>query len=131
MASCSSLLSSTERNKAPSFKWGRIFSSTLSSNFASASPPLARFATRNIAFSVVSKSDSASSVFMTSISSSGSTLPATCTIFSSSKHLTTCPIASVSRMLAKNLLPKPSPFDAPATKPAISTNSIVVGITLS
>src|SRR5690554_4592507 len=40
-------------------------------------------------------------------------------------------MASVSRIFAKNLLPKPSPFDAPATKPAISTNSIVVGSTRS
>ena len=40
-------------------------------------------------------------------------------------------MASVSRMLAKNLLPKPSPFDAPATKPAISTNSTVAGCTFS
>ena len=30
-------------------------------------------------------------------------------------------------MFAKNWLPKPSPFDAPLTKPAISTISIVVG----
>ncbi len=40
-------------------------------------------------------------------------------------------MASVSRILARNLFPKPSPFDAPATKPAISTNSIVVGMTFS
>ena len=40
-------------------------------------------------------------------------------------------MASVSRILAKNLLPKPSPLDAPFTKPAISTNSIVVGTTRS
>ncbi len=32
-------------------------------------------------------------------------------------------------MFARNWLPRPSPFEAPATKPAISTNSIVVGIT--
>ena len=36
-------------------------------------------------------------------------------------------MASTSRMLAKNLLPKPSPWLAPATKPAISTNSTRVG----
>ena len=34
-------------------------------------------------------------------------------------------------MLARNLLPKPSPLLAPATKPAISTNSMVVGNTRS
>ena len=34
-------------------------------------------------------------------------------------------------MLAKNWLPRPSPLEAPSTKPAISTNSIVVANTLS
>ena len=38
-------------------------------------------------------------------------------------------MASVSRMFAKNLLPSPSPFDAPFTSPAMSTISTVVGIT--
>ncbi len=38
-------------------------------------------------------------------------------------------MASVSRMLARNLLPSPSPFEAPATSPAMSTNSMVVGST--
>ena len=36
-------------------------------------------------------------------------------------------IASVSRMLPRNLLPRPSPFEAPFTKPAISTISQVAG----
>src|SRR5688572_10991589 len=40
-------------------------------------------------------------------------------------------MASHSRMLARNLLPSPSPFDAPATRPAISTNSTAVGTTFS
>ena len=61
----------------------------------------------------------------------GSTLPATCTTLSSSKQRTTCAIASVSRMLARNWLPRPSPFDAPATSPAMSTNSTTAGITFS
>ena len=34
-------------------------------------------------------------------------------------------------MLAKNLFPKPSPLEAPLTKPAISVNSTVAGIFLS
>jgi len=38
-------------------------------------------------------------------------------------------MASVSRMLARNWLPSPSPFDAPATSPAMSTNSTVAGMT--
>ena len=37
-------------------------------------------------------------------------------------------IASHSLILAKNLFPNPSPLDAPLTKPAISTNVILVGI---
>ena len=36
-------------------------------------------------------------------------------------------MASVSRMFPKNLLPNPSPFDAPFTRPAISTISQVAG----
>jgi hypothetical protein len=51
---------------------------------------------------------------MTSMSDSGSTLPATCTTFSSSKQRTTWAIASVSRMWARNWLPRPSPLLAPA-----------------
>ncbi|GEM_PF-1019974 len=47
--------------------------------------------------------------------------------FSSSKQRTTWAIASVSRMLARNLLPRPSPLEAPSTRPAMSTNSMVVG----
>ena len=38
-------------------------------------------------------------------------------------------MAFVLRMLARNLLPSPSPFEAPFTSPAISTISIVVGTT--
>ena len=44
-----------------------------------------------------------------------------------SKARTTCTIASHCRMFAKNLLPKPSPLEAPATNPAISTNVTVAG----
>ena len=40
-------------------------------------------------------------------------------------HLTTCSIASHSRMFARNLLPSPSPLDAPLTSPAMSVNSTV------
>ena len=38
-------------------------------------------------------------------------------------------MASVSRILARNLLPRPSPFEAPFTRPAISTISTVAGTT--
>ena len=37
-------------------------------------------------------------------------------------------MASHSRMLARNWLPSPSPFDAPRTRPAISTKVIRVGM---
>ena len=40
-------------------------------------------------------------------------------------------MASVSRIFARNWLPRPSPLDAPATRPAISVNSTVVGMTFS
>ena len=38
---------------------------------------------------------------------------------------------STSLKLDKNLLPNPSPFEAPFTRPAISTKFIVVGIVFS
>ncbi len=52
-------------------------------------------------------------------------------MFSFSKHRTTCAIASVSRILERNLLPRPSPLDAPSTNPAISTKFNLVGITFT
>ena len=42
----------------------------------------------------------------------GSTVASTCTTLESSKQRTTCRIASVSRMFARNLLPRPSPLRA-------------------
>ena len=57
--------------------------------------------------------------------------PSSLNIFSSSKQRITCIMASTSRILAKNLLPNPSPLLAPRTRPAISTISICVGTILS
>ena len=57
----------------------------------------------------------------------GETLPSTCTTSPSSKARTTWQIASASRMLARNLLPSPSPSDAPRTMPAMSTKETVAG----
>src|SRR6185312_15390441 len=57
-------------------------------------------------------SANASSVWITSMSEIGSTLPATCTTFSSLKQRTTLAMAAVSRMLARNWLPIPSPVQA-------------------
>ena len=85
-----------------SLSTGRIFSKTATNLIASLSPARAIFCWRNRAFSAVPKSAKANSVLMTSISEIGSTLPATCTTFSSSKQRTTCAIASVSRILARN-----------------------------
>ena len=69
-----------------------------------------------------------SSRLMTSMSRAGSVLPSTWMMFSSSKHLTTCTMASVRRMFSRNLLPRPSPWLAPFTRPAMSTNSITAGV---
>ena len=76
-------------------------------------------------------SASPSSVAMVATSASGSSCPATCTTSASSKQRTTWRIASVSRMWARNWLPSPSPLEAPATSPAMSTNSTIAGSTRS
>ena len=116
-----------ERTGLPSSRCGSSFLHRSTSFCASLSPERARFSSRTMAFSTLAKSASANSVPMVSMSAIGSTLPATWTMLSSSKQRTTLTIASVSRMLARNWLPKPSPLLAPATKPAISTNSTMAG----
>ena len=92
---------------------------------------LASFSSRGMAFSTVAMSARMSSVLMVSTSESGSTLPATWVTSGSAKKRTTSAMASVSRMLARNWLPRPSPWEAPATSPAISTNSTVAGTILA
>src|SRR3546814_7710612 len=77
-----------------------------------------------------SRSASASSVSIVSMSAIGSILLLTWMTSSFSKQRTTWVIASTSRMWARNLLPRPSPLAAPATSPAMSTNSTAVGSTL-
>ena len=72
-----------------------------------------------------------SSRFTVSASRTGSMLPSTWTTFPSSKQRTTWTTASTSRMWERNLLPRPSPRLAPRTRPAISTNSMVVGVYFS
>ena len=115
----------------PSAKNGSILLNTSSMALASLSPPLAFLPTLIIARLTASRSARASSVLMVSISDNGLTRPSTWITLSSSKQRTTWAIASVSRILAKNWLPMPSPLEAPATRPAISTNSIEVGTTRS
>src|SRR3989344_4329998 len=94
---------------------------------SSLSPLLVPLSARCMPFSTVSRSASANSVLMVSMSASGLMRPETCTMFSSSKQRTTWAMSSPSRMWARNLFPNPSPLEAPATRPAMSTNSIVVG----
>mmetsp|Transcript_20940 Transcript_20940/g.35094 ORF Transcript_20940/g.35094 Transcript_20940/m.35094 type:complete len:217 (+) Transcript_20940:688-1338(+) len=93
-----------------------------------ARPPLD---TRSSRFSIWDMSAKISSRLMVSTSEAGFTAPSTCTTFSSSKQRTTCTIMSHSRMWERNLLPRPAPSLAPFTKPAMSTNSTVVGTALS
>ena len=66
-------------------------------------------------------------MFIVSMSPIGSTLASTWITSSSWKARTTWQMASVSRIEAKNLLPNPSPCDAPRTRPAMSTNVTVAG----
>ena len=66
---------------------------------------------------------------MVSMSEAGSTLPSTWVTSSSRNTRVTWQIAADSRMWERNLLPSPSPSDAPRTMPAMSTNSTVAGTT--
>ena len=52
-------------------------------------------------------------------------------MLSSSKQRTTWTMASHSRMWPRNLLPRPAPWLAPLTRPAMSTNSTTAGVFLS
>jgi hypothetical protein len=70
-------------------------------------------------------------VLIVSMSSFGEILPSTWTTLSSWKARITWQMASDSRMLARNLLPRPSPSLAPRTMPAMSTKSTVAGSTFS
>ena len=112
---------SLEVTSFPSFNWlsfsSRILISFSSSNFFL---PLSSF------FWITSISESIISVLIVSRSSTGLIFEFTCVIWSDSKHLTRWIIASTSLMWDKNLFPRPSPLDAPFTKPAISTNVIFV-----
>ena len=57
----------------------------------------------------------------------GLTSPSTWVTSSSRKTRVTWQIAADSRMWERNLLPSPSPSEAPRTMPAMSTNSTVAG----
>ena len=104
-------------------------SRSASSAWASLSPPFAFFWPLSMRFWTASRSARTSSVVTTSMSRTGSTEPIVWMTSASSKQRTTWTIASTSRMLARNWLPRPSPLLAPATSPAMSTNSIAAGMT--
>ena len=89
--------------------------------------PLASFSSRGIAFSSVCRSARISSVWIVSMSLAGFTSPSTWVTSSSRKTRVTWQIAADSRMWDRNLLPSPSPSEAPRTMPAMSTNSTVAG----
>ena len=99
-----------------------------SCSLASLSLPLAFLERLSTRFSRLSRSASISSVSMVSMSASGAILPSTWVMSESSKQRTTCATASTSRMVARNWLPRPSPLEAPRTRPAISTKVSRVGM---
>jgi hypothetical protein len=93
--------------------------------------PRAFFCAAATRFSRLSMSASISSVSTVSASRNGSTEPSTWVMSPPSKQRSTWAIASTSRILARNWLPRPSPLEAPRTRPAMSTNSSCVGISFA
>ena len=100
-------------------------------------PVLAAFCWRPRRLLTTSRSARISSRSMASMSRMGSTLSGLLTssttwmMLSSSKQRTTWTMASHSRMWPRNLLPRPAPWLAPLTRPAMSTNSTMAGVFLS
>ena len=86
-------------------------------------------ASRGSALSRVCRSARISSVTTVSMSRSGDTSPSTCVTSGSANTRTTWQIASVSRMWARNWLPRPWPWEAPRTRPAMSVNRTLAGTT--
>ncbi len=93
--------------------------------------PLAALRARSSRLVTVSRSFRHSSVVTVAMSPTGSTRFSTWTTFGSSKQRATWTMASTSRIWARNWLPRPSPFEAPRTSPAMSTNWITVGTIFS
>ena len=104
-------------------------SSQSRSAIASLSCDRACLVTRSSRRSACSRSAARSSVSISSMSPTGSTRPSGCGTPPPSWTRTTWQIASVSRIAARNWLPRPSPCDAPRTSPAMSWNWIVSGTT--
>ena len=110
----------------PASRWPRA-SFAAARLAASSFLPRASFSSRGIAFSTVCRSARISSVWMVEMSLAGLTSPSTWVTSSSRKTRVTWQIAADSRMWERNLLPRPSPSEAPRTMPAMSTNSTVAG----
>mmetsp|Transcript_114752 Transcript_114752/g.365977 ORF Transcript_114752/g.365977 Transcript_114752/m.365977 type:complete len:327 (-) Transcript_114752:47-1027(-) len=130
-ALCSFSLSSMLRAGFPSSRPAWSFTNASFSVTAPSTLPRMSRSTLLSRRSIWSISEKMSSKLMVSMSRSGSTDPSTCVMSSFSKQRTTCTMASTSRMLLRNLLPSPSPFEAPFTRPAMSTYSICSGMTFS
>ena len=127
MRAASSSSQEKERAELPSLSQSLSAENTSASwrNFLS---PLAAFWALSMRRSTISTSAMMSSMSMMPMSRRGSVEPSTWMTFSSSKQRTTWTMASHSRMLARNLLPRPSPLLAPFTRPAMSTNSMTAGV---
>ncbi len=123
----SSMSARSSRTTRPFSSCALTTVSTSSARISSLLPILAARAVLSRRFSTVSRSFRHNSRSIISLSRTGLTEPSTCTTLSSSKQRTTCTMASTSRILAKNWLPKPSPLLAPLIRPAMSTISTVVG----
>ena len=129
-SSASSGVHSTLRADLPSSSASRtrLKKSSSSWYFLSALSIFCVFSMRRSSTSI---SERINSRLMVSISRFGSMLPSTWTMSSLTKQRTTCTMASTSRILARNLFPRPSPLLAPRTSPAMSTNSMVAGVYFS
>ncbi len=112
----------------PSFRWASKSVKTVTSRWNFLSPPFMAFWALSMRRSTISMSAITSSRLMMSISRRGSVVPSTWVTLLSSKQRTTWTMASVVRMLLRNLLPRPSPLLAPFTRPAMSTNSTMAGV---
>mmetsp|Transcript_27070 Transcript_27070/g.80288 ORF Transcript_27070/g.80288 Transcript_27070/m.80288 type:complete len:214 (+) Transcript_27070:708-1349(+) len=100
------------------------FSAVASSSSCSFfSPRLRHFSIASIAFFTFSRSLRRSSLWMISRSATGSTRSSTWMTSASSKPRHTWKMPSTAEMWERKLLPRPSPDDAPRTRPAMSTTS--------
>ena len=124
----SSSLGAVNRAGLPSRSSSSAWPSTLAWILASLSPWVAFLTSAGTRFSRLSRSASINSVSTVSASDTGSTRPSTWVTSSSSKQRSTWTMASVSRILARNWLPSPSPFEAPRTSPAISVKPSCVSM---